>query len=325
MKKIKETQRNIRNNNIDKTVDKINEAQNDQRMYAAIEVLNRPKRKENMFVYDKEGKCVTNENEVNELIKEHFSQNLYDVEIPEVQLFRGEPRKLNEPITIEEVSAVVNKLSNNKAPGEDKIQVEMIKYGPPQLIHEICKTLNKIFEENTDHVNINKSIIIPAQKPNKTKGPISNLRAINLLNTIRKIMSSITLKRINRKVDEYLSKSQAAYRKGRSTTDIIWAHRFVAAKVQKYRGLEVYITGIDMSAAFDTILRHKLINELETILNEDEMRMTQLLLSNTTISIKTGNVISEPCKTNIGSPQGDGLSGTFFNIMFEAALRIPTI
>ena len=147
-------------------------------------------------------------------------------------------------------------------------------------------------------------------------------------------MSSITLKRISRKVDEYLSKSQAAYRKGRSTTDIIWAHRFVAAKVQKYQGLEVYITGIDMSAAFDTILRHKLINELETILNEDEMRMSQLLLSNTTISIKTGNLISEPCKTNIGSPQGDGLSGTFFNIMFEAALRkvraqinlsIPTI
>ena len=64
------------------------------------------------------------------------------------------------------------------------------------------------------------------------------------------------------------------------------------------------------------------------------MRLTQLLLSNTTISIQTGNTKSEQFKTNIGSPQGDGLSGSFFNVMFEAALRkvrsqvnakIPTI
>ena len=333
-KQIKETQKQIRNKNIDKIIHKINTAQNDKKMYEATKTLYKSERKENMFVYDKEGKCITNEKKVNGLIKEHFSQSLYDDKIPEVQSFRGEPRALNEPITAQEVSTVINHLSNNKAPGEDQIQVEMIKYGPPMLIQNICRILNEIFEKHFDQVNINKSILIPAQKINKTKGPITHLRAINLLNTIRKVLSGITLKRISRKVDGYLSKSQAAYRTGRSTTDIIWAQKFIIAKVQIYKGLEIFNTGIDMSAAFDTILRHKLINELETILNEDEMRLTQLLLSNTTISIQTGNTKSEQFNTNIGSPQGDGLSGTFFNVMFEAALRkvraqvnavIPTI
>ena len=59
---------------------------------------------------------------------------------------------------------------------------------------------------------------------------------------------------------------------------------------------EVYITGIDMSSAFDAIKRHDLVDVLQTFLNEDEWRMARLLLSNTTINIQFGN-----SKT----PQGD--------------------
>ena len=63
------------------------------------------------------------------------------------------------------------------------------------------------------------------------------------------------------------------------------------------------------------------MDELETLLHEDEQRMCRLLLSNTTISIKFGNHDLETVETNIGSPQGDAISGTFFNIEFENALR----
>ena len=49
--------------------------------------------------------------------------------------------------------------------------------------------------------------------------------------------------------------------------------------------------------------------------------MCRLLLSNTTISIKFGNHDLETVETNIGSPQGDAISGTFFNMEFEKALR----
>ena len=83
-----------------------------------------------------------------------------------------------------------------------------------------------------------------------------------------------------------MSSSQSAYREGRSTSDIVWAHRWMCAKAQRYVGLTIYITGIDMSSAFDTILRKELIEELEVFLDEDEMRMIELLLSNTTVVIK---------------------------------------
>ena len=196
----------------------------------------------------------------------------------------------------------------------------MIKYGPPSLKTEIARIMNEIFKYHKDIVNIGRAILQPLLKNGKDMGPVKHLRGVNLLNTIRK-MSNVTLNRVNIKVDNYLSPSQAAYRKGRSTTDIIWAHRFVIAKVQKYQELEVYITGIDMSSAFDTIHRHKLLEELEKFLEEDEIRMIRLLISNTTITVRTNEVMSEPFTSNLGSPQGDGLSGTLFNITLESALR----
>ena len=68
------------------------------------------------------------------------------------------------------------------------------------------------------------------------------------------------------------------------------AHRFIVGKVQLYQDLEVYITGIDMSSAFNTINRQKLMNELNTFLDEDECRIIRTLLSNTTINIQLKTV-----------------------------------
>ena len=50
-----------------------------------------------------------------------------------------------------------------------------------------------MFENHRDEINIGKSNLFPLQKPNKEKGPLKNLRPINLLNSSRKILSIITL------------------------------------------------------------------------------------------------------------------------------------
>ena len=70
---------------------------------------------------------------------------------------------------------------------------------------------------------------------------------------------------------------------------IAWAHRFIIGKVQLYQNLEVYITGIDMSSAFQTLNRQKLMNKLNTFLDEDECRIIMILLSNTTINMQFEN------------------------------------
>ena len=55
------------------------------------------------------------------------------------------------------------------------------------------------------------------------------------------------------------------------------------------------------------------MNELNTFLEEDECRILRSLLSNTTINIQF-----EDCK---GSPQGNAISGTLFNLAFKKSTR----
>ena len=74
---------------------------------------------------------------------------------------------------------------------------------------------------------------------------------------LRKFISNIVLSRIQLPVEEYLSHSQSAYPHDRSTWDIVWCNRFLAARVQKFQE-EIMITGIDLTSAFDTIKQTKL-------------------------------------------------------------------
>ena len=233
----------------------------------------------------------------------------------------GKQRPLNVAISKDEVEKTVRKLKNNKASGEARITGELIKHAPGIVKDKSCNAYNKMFENHCDEINVGKSNLLPLQKPNTERGPLKDLRPINLLNTSRKISSIITLNRIQEKVEQYLSASQAAYRPKRSTDDIVWAHRFIIGKVLSYQDLEVCITGIDMSSTFETINRQKLMNEVNIFLDKDECRIIRTLLSSTTINIQLEDCKEEEIETNIGSPQGDVISGTFSNIDFEESLK----
>ena len=74
-------------------------------------------------------------------------------------------------------------MKNNKAGGYDGISVELIKYGNIESV--ISMILNNIIEKK-DNVDLGKSLLIALPKSNKEKGPVANLRPINLLPVIRK-------------------------------------------------------------------------------------------------------------------------------------------
>ena len=118
-------------------------------------------------------------------------------------------------------------MSNNKAPGQDEIVIEMFKYGPEELHSQIASILNNIFESN-DNIKLGTGILLPLPKPKKAQGPVTHLRPITLLEAIRKILSKIFMNRTDHKINQYLSQSQSAYRQSRSTTDIVWAAREIS-------------------------------------------------------------------------------------------------
>ena len=76
--------------------------------------------------------------------------------------------------------------------------------------------------------------------------------------------------------------------------------------------VNIKISGIDMTAAFDTVDRNQLLNIIATIVNEDELRIRRFLLGNT----KINTFIS-----NVGTPQGNSLSPVLFIVYLEHALK----
>ena len=120
----------------------------------------------------------------------------------------------------------------------------------------------------------------------------------------------------------YLSSNQSGFQKDRSTADVVWTHKWLSAKISITQDLIVKITGVDMSAAFDTINRGFLLEILQTILDEDELRIIRFLLSNTIINMTVyGATDKVSFNANTGTPQGDGLSPILFVIYLERALR----
>ena len=169
---------------------------------------------------------------------------------------------------------------------------------------------------------IGPGILIPLAKPNKPKGPVTSLRPITLLNSIRKVISIIVLRRITESgaLSRHLGTTQSGFRPGRSTADVVWTQRWIAARAIRYRQ-QFHILGLDMSKAFDTINRLKLLEVMSAITNPDCTCLIHHLLHNTTITVKVASATAEPFESTIGTPQGDSLSPVLFICYLEAALQ----
>ena len=151
----------------------------------------------------------------------HFNKE----NINHIKKFITGAKRLKRNITAKEV-----KTAFWKAPGRDNINVELIKYAPEEIYKEIANILNGIYKRNDTGIKLGTGIPLPLQKPKKTQGPLKNLRPIILLEMIRKILSKIFMDKAEDKINKHLSQSQSAYRKSRSTTNVIWAHRWMAAE-----------------------------------------------------------------------------------------------
>ena len=288
-------------------------------MFKAINVLNR-KQFTNPQVNDEDGKKVTSPTEIQNIITKHFKSKFRDECIEDIQPFSGQPRALKNPISEKEVRQSIKQLNNGRVPVEDN-NIICNEYAPEILDSQIAMIINKT-SENHEDLDINNGILVALPKPGKPKGPPQNLRPVTLLNSIRKVLSTIALTRIRPAVEKYISCSQSGFRPNRSTSDVVWAHRWISAKVLNYADIEIDITGIGMSAPFDTIDRKQLLQLLTNLVTEDERRTIQFLLSNTTLNVKiSGANTEEPFLTNIGTPQGGSLSPVLFIIYLELALK----
>ena len=94
------------------------------------------------------------------------------------------------------------------------------------------------------------------------------------------------------------------------------------ASVVEKKEMAITKMGIDMSRAFDTIMRNTIVNLLkECGCTEDEIRIVKMLLSNTNLRVKVEKTLSLSFEVTLGSFQGDSLSAKLFTLYLAGAMN----
>ena len=288
------------------------------KMFRAVQLLKR-KPYSQPIIHDEKQRVVINPADQQAFIIKHYESQFHDKSLPDIPQFLGDPSPLPNRITSAEVRRAFQSLNNGRAAGPDHLSGELLKYSPPIVAEMTSDILNRAIETH-DPLEVGRGTLILLQKPGKPLGPLTSTRPIVLLSALRKTLSLIVLKRIQPAVDQYLATSQSAFRRGRSTSDVVWCHRWLCSMTQRFN-TSIHILGIDMSKAFDTVRRDVLMRILESFLQESELRMIRILLTETWLEPRVKGASKSSFKTNIGVPQGDSLSPVLFTIYLEAALR----
>ena len=131
------------------------------------------------------------------------------------------------------------------------------------------------------------------------------MRPIILLSPLRKILTISLTDRCWERMKKHVPLSQAAYRGGRSLTEQVFAIKTLTEKSITSENYEIFLLLLNMSKAFDTVDRKKLMNILGSILSKCKRHMMHVLINDVILNVKIGNRAGPHIYTNIGICQGD--------------------
>ena len=94
----------------------------------------------------------------------------------------------------------------------------------------------------------------------------------------------------------------------------------IAEKAITSSTYNIYLLLLDMSKAFDTVCRNKLLTDLQEVLEPDEMHMMAILISDVVLTVKLGKELGEQFKTEVGIAQGDCLSAVLYILYLAKSL-----
>ena len=266
----------------------------------------------------------TNEEKTTETLTHYFAKMF--TRITQQQMPEPIPIPMSEPFTWKEIYEASLKLNINKSPDNNGLQAEHVKYAPKCVHQEIANLLSEVAETGTYPQELKHGLIIPIQKPGKQKGKVENIRPVILLSILQNLLATCFIKRISDKIDSMIPLSQAAYRKGRSTTEHVFAIKYYVKKVTTSCDYSTHILLLDMTKAFDTINSEHLHKLLSDILDPDELNIMNILLNDVTLQVKNNKTKRQTFTTTLGIPQGDCLSAILFTLYISNTLsaKIPT-
>ena len=169
------------------------------------------------------------------------------------------------PITVADIEKVIQKLKLRKAPGEDGISNEHIKYSGPKTISCLVKLFNAVVKIGNVPASWKRGLIVPLYKGSgKPKQSCNSYRPVALLSCFLKLFENVILSRISQNclVDTvFPNKQQQGFQSelGCLTASFV-LHETVYHNLEL--GSNTFVGFLDTSKAFDTVWRKGLLYKL---------------------------------------------------------------
>ena len=311
-------------NNIALDLEKASNTGNLRDVYSCIQELSGKSKTASSIIKDNNGNDLTDIQHQLDRWSEFFaSEPPGQNEIPEfLSAARHNPdrRISTDQPSVLEVRNILEKLKNQKSPGNDDIPAELLKYGAQTAAEVITPILTKAWSSNTIPHEWKEGVIVTVPK----KGDLSmcsNWRGITLQNAICKVMALLILERISPVIEPLLRNEQAGFRPNRSCVDHINTLRILIEQSTEYNE-ELCLLFIDFERAFDTISRNALWSALAVRgIPEKIINLIKEMYSGSTSVVRFNNHESNPFTSERGVKQGCVLSPTLFLILLDCVMK----
>lgn len=295
-----------------------------RQMYALIREEKRGFQARSSMCEDKDGNLVVEPRKVLERWTEHFQEILNGtdekgIEEEEGYYLPGPDVEMHE-LGLAETKEAIKGMKNNKAPGEDNITAELIKYGGDILHSKMHQLMLRIWQEEQMPEEWRVALLCPIHKKG-SKLCCGNYRGISLLNLGYKVFTKILARRLEPFAEQVLGDYQSGFRRNRSTTDHIFTLRCILEKFYEYN-VPVHQLYVDFETAYDSIDRKYLYETLDELgIPRKLTRLVKMTLDLSSCKIKAQNELSKEFRVNRGLRQGDSLSCILFNLTLERVVR----
>ena len=210
-----------------------------------------------------------------------------------------------------EIRKTFSNLKNSKSSGPDGIVYEIFKNNIEDTVELLVILYNKILDEQC--IPWKESWVSPIFKRGN-RNDVNSYRCINLSSCLEKMLTRILNERLHAWIEKYdiLHPSQIGFRKDNSTLDSVWILKEII-QIRKNMKQPLHLCFLDLSRAFDSIPKHRLIRKLKSTLpNCNFTKLLEKLIETKTYRVLNNGIESDSFELNNGIPQGDSLSPTLF-------------
>ena len=277
---------------------------------------------------DKNGKIVSKEDDIMDVIVEYFKEMYSDVNDGgfNTEAFLSEVKKIDAAqfdsllgdITSAEVSKAISLLNRGKAPGPDGLPAEVFQSFSHELSDILASAFNDGIKNNAMHDGFyqgNISLIFKKGDGND----LNNWRQITLSNIEYKIFAKVIMIRLNAVLNKVIEKEQTCAIKGRVMWDNLHNIREMITECHRPG---FFIVGFDQKKALDFINREYLWCVLEKYgFPQHFIKIIQLLYNKSRVAVKVNGRISDYIDIQKGVKQGCPLSAALYILAISPLLN----